>query len=543
MATKSKIDSNVTGLRFLEEAGLKVPPSTLAHQVWRPLEPNSYGDFGGQVTTVARNPINAGRQNKKGTVTDLDASGGIVQDITQENLTRLLQGFLFANAREKADTAGFGRERTFNADGTEDAAPTTITITGVTATDYVAASGLGVFNENDLILASGFAVTGNNGLKVVGSGGSATAVPASGLAAETPSADARLQVVGHQFATGDLSVDVDAATFPVINSASNAFLNLGLIPGEWIFVGGDTAGTQFATPAMSGYARIRAVAADGSSITLDKTQASWGTVDDAGTGKTVQLFFGAVIKNESDPDLQVRRSYQLERTLGKPDDTLTGDQAEYITGAIANELTLNIPTADKATVDLAFVGLDNETLNENDAGVTNIKSQDTGVSAPAIVEADAFNTSSDVPRIRIGTVSASDSFPDAFFGFAQDITLSINNNAVANKAVGVLGGFEVTVGNFVVSGNLTAYFQTVGAIQSVRNNDDVTLDIHIAKANAGISIDLPLLTLSDSRPNVEADAPILLPLGAEAATGAKINSSLDHTLMFVVFPYLPSVAG
>ncbi len=546
MALKGNIDSRVTGLRFLEEAGLKTPPSTLAHQVWFPVEPNSYGDFGGSVVTVARNPISESRQNLKGVTTDLDASGGIVQDITQENLVRLMQGFMFADAREKADTAGFSRERTFNADGTEDAAPTTIAITGVTAVAYQAASGLDAFVAGDLVLSTDFVPATNNGFKVVDTGGIATNLPivGGGMTIETPAAAARIRVVGHQYPTGDLSVDVDAALFPVINSASNAFLNQALIPGEWIFNGGDSAATQFDTAIMQGYARIRAVAADGSSITLDKTQQSWGTVDDPGTGKTIQLFFGLVIKNESNADLQITRSYQLERRLGKPDDTLTGDQAEYLVGSIANEMTFNIPTADKATVDLGFIALDNETHNENDdGGTTPIKSQRAGVTAPAIIQADAFNTSSDVARIRIGSVSASDSFPAAFFGFAQELTLSINNNASPNKAIGTLGGFSVTIGNFVVSGTTTAYFQSVSAIQSVRSNDDITLDIHLVKANAGISFDIPLLTLGDARPNVELDQPVTLPLGVAAASGAKINSALDHTLLVMFFPYLPSLAG
>ena len=99
---KQTIDSNATGLRFAWERCLKeLPPDP----IWKMLEPNSYSDFGATITKTARNPINPSRSRKKGSTTDMDAQGGWNQDLTQNNLTELMQAFFFANARQRASTA------------------------------------------------------------------------------------------------------------------------------------------------------------------------------------------------------------------------------------------------------------------------------------------------------------------------------------------------------------------------------------------------------------------------------------------------------
>src|SRR5690349_8546698 len=137
MPVPKSVDSNVTGLAFAEEASLKLLPGETAPGVgastgiWYGLEPNSYADFGATFTSVAREPINATRQRLKGTITDENVKAGFNIDLTQHNLIRLLQGFFFADAIEKASTDPLNTPQ--------------VVLTGVTTTQFDAASGLGGF--------------------------------------------------------------------------------------------------------------------------------------------------------------------------------------------------------------------------------------------------------------------------------------------------------------------------------------------------------------------------------------------------------------
>jgi hypothetical protein len=306
-----------------------------------------------------------------------------------------------------------------------------------------------------------------------------------------------------------------------------------LIPGEFIFIGGDSAGTLFPDAGNNGFCRIRSIADDGSYIEFDKTMGTMVT-DAVTTGITLQIFFGSVLKNETGTSI-VRRSYQLERTLGAPDDSQPAQiQAQYLTGAVPNELTITAATASRLEADLTFVALDDEQLD----GPTSLKSG----SRPTLASEDAINTSSDISKIKLAIVTPGSANPTALFGYATDLTIGINNNVTPNKALGVLGGFEATAGNFEVSGDIEAYFSDVAAVTAVRSNSDITLEVHYVKDNMGLTMDLPLIALGDARVNVEKDEPIKIPLTMDAASASKIDANLDHTLLFVFWDYLPDAA-
>ena len=513
MAELQAISSNKTQLSIAEEQSIGTLLGT-SGDIWIPHEPNGYDDFGGEVTTAPRKPIKSDRMGRKGPVVDVEAKAGFNTDLTYSNLFELMEGFLYASARRKA-------EKTSASGITDvDAATETFTLD----------SGGDSFLVNDLVKTSGFTNSANNGIFTVASSTATTVVVDEDVTVdETPPATAKMVVVGHEFASGDAEI-LTTSGFPTLITTTKDLTQLGIVAGETIYIGGDLTGQKFATAANNGYARVLSVTAN--EMVLDKTSATM--VTDDGTGKTIRIFLGRVLKNEVG-SLIVRKTFTLERQLGAPDDSSPGDvQAEYIKGAVCSEMAINIPEAEKISVDLSFMGLDHEV-----ATAGNLKAG----TRPDLVAEDAFNSSSSVPRIKLNVVSSTNSFPDPLFEQIGEMTLTVNNNLSRNLAIGSTGAFEMSEGDFGVQLELEAFFANVSALASVRANDDLTADFSLYHSNTGISVDIPLLAGSGALANVEADTPIKLPLTSEGANGIDVNAALNHILCMVFFDYLPTAAG
>ena len=503
------IDSNVSGGRIAEEScpGI-LPDGSVDHPgtpQWDPIEPNSYDDFGGQLTTKARTPIDPTRQRKKGTPVDLDASGGFNTDFTETGLLKLMQGFLFADAHIPGDTSPLFGD--------------TVTITDADNADSSvnAADGLDIFATDDIVFLSGFGVATNNGVKTVASATAAKLIFDQALVTEGAApTSARVQKVGVQ--TTDVSVVLTGSQVSLSTAGAIDFTTLGIVEGSWIFIGSDD--NAYTEAGNQCFARVDVISA--TELVLGKTTKQM--VAEAAT--PVDIMLPVFVRNEPNPDDITRRTYQIERTVGRDTD---GVMSEYLTNSMASEFTLNIPTADFLNADVSFVSGD----NEQRTGADGVKSGD----RPSLVTEDAYNTSSDVTRFRLSVIDDANPFPDALFGYATEGTITINNNVSPNKAIGVLGAFAMTAGTFDVGGSLTAYFARMEAVQAVRNNEDVTLDLVAVKNNGGWVFDIPLLALGDGRLNVEANQPITLPL---EMTGAA--SEQGHTLMIARFQYLPDIA-
>lgn len=516
MPAVNKIDSNQTGLAYALEAEIGYLPGengNAGSPVWYRLDPNSYDDFGGEITTVAPNTINSSRQRRKGQVTDLESAGGFNHNLTFSNLTDLMQGVMFAAIREK---------------GVEN--PTAIDVSA--DPDIFEVDSTTGFLVGSLIHSSGFANSTNNGLFAVTAVVSDTSIGVADgtlVVDASPATGSKITVVGVSATTGDVDV-TSAGDFATLTSTTLDFTTLGLVPGQWIFVGGDSAGTRFTTPANNGFKRIRSVTEN--AIVIDKSESAM--VTEANTTSAMRIFFGDVLRNEDGTSI-VRRSYQLERTLGVPDTDNPSDvQSEFIRGAIPNEVTINIPSAELMNVDMSFLAID---FLQRDA--------DTGPKQTSVQVFDStaeFNTSSDVVRLNLASVSPTNEAPTPLFAYATEVTLSINNNMSPNKAVGVLGAFDMSAGNFEVMAEMEVYFTTVSSTQAIRNNANITLDMAFVKDNAGMIIDLPLLSLGNGRLNVEINEPIKVPITSDAASGEDILSTFNHTMLITYFNYLPDAA-
>lgn len=504
-----KIDSNVTGAFYAEETSPKVVANDAP---WYEMEPNTFSDFGGQLAYTRRNPIKMNRQQSKGSPTDIDVSAGMQQDFTLSNHLRILRGFFFADYATKFGTAEVGT------------APVPIASIDAGANSFDL-TGSPAFAAGALLYAQGFTKSANNGLHVVSAAVAADApvTVTSDLTAEVVPAAARIVQVGFQFAAGDVAIDAYPGGFTLTSTAIADMAALtGLRIGAYVFVGGDANGNAFA---QRGYARVADIS--GATITFDKATTNFA--DSAGAGVALRLFWGRYIRNEDDPTLIKAFSYQFGRTLGRDAD---GVQSQYIEGAFANTLQINIPTpgADaKLTADLTFVALDDKPRT----GAVGVK-PGPRVKSP---NEDAINTSSDVYRLRLHVVDDTTVNATPLFGYVTEGNITINNNLSVGKAVGVFGGFAVNVGDFIAGGQLTGYFSTVEAISAIRYGADLSFDLIVAKHNAGFIFDMPLLGVGGGRLNIAKDQPITIPVDMNGAENPQ-----GYTASMTFFPYLPDAA-
>lgn len=535
----AQVLTNNTGLAYARESSLGVLPGS---PDWKVLEPNSFGTFGAQITTVARSPISKLRQRRKGTVVDLDASAEYDADQTIDSLVDFTEAFLFANA--------VNADLTFRAADAQ-IGPAGFTIPAATSAQaaklqYTAAGPI------SLLYSAGYATTGNNSAGTVfplaaDVALTDTVIEVTGITTETAPANAEVSLAGIRAEAGDLALAVSGNIGTLTsNNGTPAtpidFTTLGLTVGQFIHIGGlDLTANRFGSTAAGdgtrsfGEARIRTIAAQ--TLTLDKLGpllvASDGTNDGiAGTEVPVDILFGRFVRNVTVDDADYAAishhfegSYPNLYETEPPTPVASPDGFEYVTGALANQMTWNMPLTDKSSATFAFVGIDAEEPVDN-------ASRKSGASTPRLpLFTGAFNTSADFFRLGIADVDDTGLTSDF-----KDMTATFNNNVAPEKVLGNLGARYMNNGNFEVDIETSALFTNPAVAARVRANTTVTMAWLLRNDDGAVAVDVPSAIVGSDGKEFPVNETVRINLAVQAFVDPLFNTSLGVSF----FPIYPS---
>jgi len=319
-------------------------------------------------------------------------------------------------------------------------------------------------------------------------------------------------------ATFNLTFVQDTA---VLTSAAIVFTSVGLKVGQFIHVGGLTTANQFS--AGKGYARIRAITA--ATLTLDKIVGTLAT--DPGAAESVDLLCGRFFRNvpvdaNADDNRYEESTFQVEASFPGLVGTPGVPGFEYSIGNYPNELQINAPLTDKATMTLGFVGR----LTE-DFTTTRKTNAESAVNPAKTV---AFNTSSDFAMIGVRDENGGD-----VVSCFKSFTLTLANNASPEKCLGHLGAEYVNVGLFEVNLEAQLLFTSPAVPDAIKNNRTLTFFAVLQNDDGAWAVDIASMTLGGGDKEFPLDQSVLINVTGEAfmdpLTGASVGIS--------VFPVVP----
>ena len=522
-----RVLTNNTNLAYSVEASAGVLESS---PVWFNLEPNTIEAFGSVPTSVARSPISKLRQRRKGTITDLDSPVDIEHDLTMSALTAFAEGFFYSTA-ENDDTVFTGVAVT----------TTGYTIPSATAAQAAIFQFAAALGPASLIFARGYLLSGNNGMKelttdLAVSGTELISTDVSGTAEASPPSNAEVALAGIRAEAGDLALAVSSTVGTLTSgngTPANAvdFTTLGLTVGQRIHVGGLLTANRFGATAGGsndsfGSARVTSIAA--ATLLLDKLDSALLASDGTDTGSSgtevrVDLLFGRFIRNVVvDDDAYLERNYQFEMefpNLG----TAGASNYWYSIGNRANQMQLNNPLTDKATINFGFVG-----LSSDDITATRKTNADSALDPS---KTEAFNTASDFFRLGILDVDESGLTSDF-----KDMVATFNNSASGEKVLGTLGNAFINNGNFEVDIETTALFTNPDVVTRITSNTTVTAGWVQRNGDGAFAVDIPSATLETG--GVE------FPVNESVRIGLTLLAFVDATLGYSgsisLFPAYPA---
>jgi hypothetical protein len=469
---------------------------------WFLLEPNEVSGMGATTSKVAREPISKNRQRRKGAIVDIDSAPQLDMDITMDHMNLFIEGFMFSIAKGATNGAY-------------------VRPTSVTTTAFVTAAMAAAIPSGRLVFARGFLQATNNGLKHVTTGGTTTNTPITGggMTAETTTAaqNATLEVAGVRGATSDIVMTAGGN----LTSTVLDFTTLGLTVGQWIFIGGDTTISRFASAANRGYARVIAIAAG--QLTLDKRSNVF--VADAGTGQTIEIYFGRFVRNVAVDHADYLTRYHRVEALYNDLNTSPGvDEYEYAVANLMDEMTISLAVGELATMSVGMIG--------TDAAPPSTTRATNAATALVPTRTAAFSPTSDIARLRVAAVDDSGISTDF-----KTLEFTIRNNITPEKTLGRLGAAYINTGLFEIDIEATTIFTNNVVPTAVRTNVTVGFDMALRNGDGGFVLDMPEGTLSTADKELPRNESINL----QGTIMAHQSATFGYSLGVSLFPFVPSI--
>lgn len=469
-------DAVRTQIGIVEEVVMGTTPATPAFETLRVTIPN----LAGSKSTKVSNELAADRRIKDRITVGFQSGGDIGQEVSYGAQDTLIRGSMFSE---------WNWAPVRNNNGTADSIITDVTATDVTV---LASNGTqfraGVFAPGHLVRTSGFTNAGNNALRRAGAGTIDTDLKLAGGTIEgAPPGTARAKVIGFQGVAGDIT-----ATAGGLGSTALDFTTLGLVAGMWLWVGGTTAATFFATAGVGGWCRIGVGGIAATALTFDVKPATWGV--DAGAAKTISVFFGDYIREGT-----TKRTYTVEQQF----QDLVIPTFEYYRGMVPTMFELDVKQQDIMTCKTTFMGLTIADPNAvRFAGATD-------VAAPTN---DVINTSDNVGSVLVnGALLAGN--------YLTSLTLTIDNNGRRNNAIGSRYSVNVKGGRANINGKLEMYYDDQTILAFIRNSTAIGLFLPVLDPTGtkALLFDTPRVKLGDGSPTVPGiDTDRMLPTDFQA---------------------------
>lgn len=495
------------------------------------IQVNEYGEIGTALSRSSSQPIDDTRSDRVGAISYKSSSAQITTEFKQYNVQRLIAAALFANLAYNASTNPI--------DGS-----TPRPITGMSTSGF-SASGGGLtgqaiakdnFRVDDLIQISGAPTPSNNVKTRITALTSDTGITVNSTLVNdsVTSGQVTLEVVGHQWPSGNLSLTYASGVLTLTNGQTISSTNLGFDVlgferGQWVFIGGDGSTENFGT-SNQGFARIKTISA--ASLVFD--QSTWTPTTSSGSGKGIRLWYGNFVKNRTGSGI-VKQYMALLLKLGTDDN---GSMSKLILGSVVKGQKIKFPKPaedSNITVETSW----DATSSQDRTGTDGLPS-----STYIAAEDDQMycTSAADLKSFKLYKRSTTTTNPSTTNAYIITSDIDIKNNTETLPALGYDEGYDVKYGALEVTGTATVAFLRNEQIKDI--NSDSKFGIYgrwgrnYNGVNQGFIMDMPFLDLKTKGVTPKKKDDLMLDIDFKAVR----DEALNKVISFDFFNGLPDVA-